>query len=123
MKLHDYTIQAIIDLYKEYKSTLGNEDDFLDRSKSINERLASLRNPNRRKIVSLIDNLEPEAKAELLAVMWIGRGDGTAKDFKFLKKHATEMSDMGDAEYATEKPLDDYLSEGMKILGIKIEET
>lgn len=116
MTLHYHTILAIIDLYRQYKNSMGNEAVFEDKSKNLEERLTAMQDSNRRKIVSLIHNLESEAKAELMAIMWIGRGDGTAKDFKSLKINASQMSDIGDAEYVTEKPLDEYLSKGLEML-------
>lgn len=110
MKIHNYTLQTIIDLYKEFKMDFSNDNDLE----------ASIQNPHRRKIFCLIDNLDPEVRAEFMAVMWIGRGDGKAKDFESLKQYA--MSGYDNAGYAIEKPLDEYLINGMKILGIKIEE-
>lgn len=100
MKLHEYTVQAILELYGEYKKTFRDEDETLSlKALDYDQLMSTLRDPNRRKLVSLIDNLDPDVRAELIAVMWIGRGDGNANDFEKLKQHAIDTTDQGDAEY------------------------
>lgn len=123
MKLHKYTIQAILDLYREYRKSFRDDVEInISKPSNFESLIALLRNPNRRKLVSLIDNLDAEVRAELIAVMWIGRGDGDAKDFEKLKKHAKDYSDDGDANYmVAKKPLDEYLVRGAHMMKIGIE--
>ncbi len=72
------------------------------------------------KLREYINSLSDDEKAELLAVMWIGRRDGgaTVDDFEGAFTHAkSELDHVG--EYMTNKdPLAQYLKDGMQLLGL-----
>ena len=67
-----------------------------------------------RKCRGLIAGLTPDARYELMALMWIGRGDGDAEDFAAFTGDARGLSDSGDVDYICEKtPLAEYLRAGL----------
>jgi hypothetical protein len=72
------------------------------------------------KIVQRIDLLSDTARAELIAVMWLGRGD-SGDDFQELVSHAMRSSDIGDSRYLSGKGvLHTYLREGAEKAGVAI---
>jgi hypothetical protein len=71
------------------------------------------------KLVARIDELSPEAVAELMAVAWLGRGD-SGDDFNALVAHA--HSNLRDASkyLAAKSPLHTYLRDGAKKIGVAV---
>lgn len=70
------------------------------------------------KIVQRIDKLSDKARAELIALLWLGRGD-SGDDF--LVRHAMQGRDAGDSRYVAGKsPLHQYLIDGAKKAGLAI---
>jgi hypothetical protein len=74
----------------------------------------SLDNPALNALKERIDALSDEARYELMAVMWIGRGDYSAGQWDDAIAQARAGSDAGDVDYISEKgPLHDYLAKGL----------
>lgn len=64
-----------------------------------------------------IDDLEPEQQIELVALMWTGRGDFDASEWKDAVKEATDEWTPRTADYLIATPLvADYLEEGLNQL-------
>lgn len=62
--------------------------------------------------------LSKNEMCELMAVMWIGRGEHEPEAFDDLVKHASYSSDEGDICYVAGKsPLAKYLRDGLRNLG------
>lgn len=62
--------------------------------------------------------LAPEARQELMAVLWIGRGDYAAGNWDEALAEAQRRSHSGDVDYIAERgPLHDYLMKGLYLLG------
>jgi hypothetical protein len=75
--------------------------------------------PPEKKLWNLVSALSQTERCELIAVMWIGRGDGEAEDLADLTNEASRMSDAGDREYITDKgPLGRYLRKGLEVLDL-----
>ena len=69
-------------------------------------------------IVSAIFALGEDEKTELVALAWLGRGDGTVDDWESLKSQAAEEHTGHTARYLIGMPqLGDYLEEGLALLG------
>jgi hypothetical protein len=74
-------------------------------------------------LTSWIEDLNDEEKAELVALFWLGRGDGAAEDFPALVAEARMLQTRGTARYLLGSPLlGDYLEEGLERLGIDTSE-
>ena len=72
----------------------------------------------------LIDELNEDEQASLIALTWIGRGDYDASEWAETLRLAKERNESGTAaEYLTGmEMLGDYLSEGVAAFGISAEE-
>lgn len=71
---------------------------------------------------SVISDLNDSAQVDLVAVMWLGRGDGP-DDFDEARDMAQDAHNERTADYLLGTPmLSDYLEEGMAALGIDCSE-
>ncbi len=79
--------------------------------------------PVTEEIISAIYALSEDEQTELVAIAWLGRGDGTAGDWESLKAEAAEARNGRTARYLLGMPqLGDYLEEGLALLGRGCEE-
>ena len=71
--------------------------------------------PYRQTLHASIAGLSLDARLELIALMWLGRGDDPEATFEELVPHARSDEDEGDVEYVTAKSpvLPQYLREGL----------
>ena len=70
-----------------------------------------------------IDDLEPDQQVELVALMWLGRGDYEEEQWEEARATAQRRRTKRTAEYLITTPLvADYLEEGLAILGYNCEE-
>jgi hypothetical protein len=71
-------------------------------------------NPVRQEIVAEIEDLEPEQQAELVALMWIGRGDMEPEEWEEALQLAQERHEGSTPEYLLSHPhVADYWDEGV----------
>ena len=122
MKIKYSTIKTVIDEYKNYDECIRSHSAApatgLTPMSEIDT--SALNNPHRRKLEDLINRLPPDERAELIAIMLMGRGEDA--DFDTLKRHAMKTASKGDADYIISKNhLDQLLTEGMEKLKIKNE--
>lgn len=90
-----------------------NEVDILD---------ASLTNPTRKELFAAIRSLNIDERQELLALMWVGRGDFNADEWDEALSTAADRDNGREAKYLIGTPLlGDYLEEGLAVLGVDIE--
>ncbi len=79
--------------------------------------------PVAEEILSAIFTLSEDEQVELVAIAWLGRGDGTVDDWESLKFQAAEERNNRTARYLLGMPqLGDYLEEGLALLGRGCEE-
>lgn len=68
---------------------------------------------------SLISSLSEDAQIDLVALMWLGRDDGSPEDWDDLRQTAAEEHNRHTARYLLGTPLlSDHLEAGMDILGL-----
>lgn len=124
-------VRAIAQLSREAREA---QDRLLDKAKIVNKAKderelatelagtlasldASLNNAALRMLKERLAALPPEARHELLAVLWIGRGDYAANQWEEALTEAQRRSDAGDVDYVAERgPLHDYLIKGLYLL-------
>ncbi|PWL18637.1 hypothetical protein DKP76_06015 [Falsochrobactrum shanghaiense] len=83
---------------------------------------ASPDNPTRKELVAAIRSLNEDQKMELLALMWVGRGDFSADEWEDALNMASERHNGREAKYLLGTPLlGDYIEEGLVALGIDVE--
>lgn len=69
-------------------------------------------------LTSTINDLEPDQQVELVALMWLGRGDYTIEEWEDALEVARDSWNGRTAEYLIGTPmLSDYLSEGLELHG------
>ncbi|MEJ2478941.1 MAG: DUF3775 domain-containing protein [Acidihalobacter sp.] len=74
-------------------------------------------------VKSVVDDLEPDQQATLIALMWLGRGDYELEDWDSAYADAAGSLDRHTAEYLMATPLAaDYLEEGLTLLGYSCED-
>jgi hypothetical protein len=79
--------------------------------------------PVAEEMVSAIHDLSEDEQVALVAIAWLGRGDGTAADWAALLDQAAEAHNSRTARYLLGIPqLGDYLEEGLALLGHSCEE-
>jgi hypothetical protein len=67
---------------------------------------------------NMIDDLEPDQQATLVALMWLGRGDYEFDEWDAALEYASEASGVATSEYLIATPLlADYLLEGLSMHG------
>lgn len=65
-----------------------------------------------------VDDLEPDQQVELVALMWVGRGDFDASEWETAVAQARDEWTPRTADYLLSTPmLADYLKEGLAALG------
>lgn len=73
---------------------------------------------------STINDLEPDQQVELVALMWVGRGDFDADDWEEATENAKDEWNNRTAEYLIATPLlADYLSEALNQFGYSCAES
>jgi hypothetical protein len=83
-------------------------------------------NMTRDEVTAQIDDLEPDQQAELVALMWIGRGDMEPEEWEEALAMAIERQDGPTARYLLAHPhVADHFDEGLDLLldGTDIMET
>lgn len=85
---------------------------------SDDERSATLQdtpdNLTRAEIAAQVEDLEPDQQAQIVALMWIGRGDLEPEEWQEALELAAERREGGVAEYLLSHPhVADYLDEGL----------
>jgi hypothetical protein len=61
--------------------------------------------PTEAELRDFIDALDEDEQTELVALLWLGRGDGTLDDWSELKEQAQERRNRRTAEYLLAEPL------------------
>lgn len=83
---------------------------------------ASLDNPTRKELFAAIRSLNEDQRIELLALMWVGRGDFSREEWDEALSTASDRHNGREAKYLIGTPLlGDYIEEGLVSLGIDVE--
>ncbi|WP_026868957.1 DUF3775 domain-containing protein [Inquilinus limosus] len=80
-------------------------------------------NPTYAELVDAIDSLSDEERVELLALVWLGRGDVTREEWPEVLEQAKDLHDERETDYLVGTPLlGDYIAEGLGQFGTSLEE-
>jgi len=80
-------------------------------------------NPTEQELRDAIDGLGDPERQELLALMWLGRGDYDADSWPEVLREAAESTIASVTDYLVGTPLlGDYLEEGASALGLSLED-
>ena len=79
--------------------------------------------PTLEELRTFINALSDEEQTDLVALMWLGRGDGTLEDWIDLRDEAQHQHNNRTAAYLLGEPLlADHLEEGLSQFGLSCEE-
>ena len=80
-------------------------------------------NPTEQELRDAIDGLNVDEREDLLALLWLGRGDYDAQSWAEALRQARDTRTMTETEYLLGTPLlGDYLEEGVEALGLSLED-
>jgi len=84
---------------------------------------ATADNPTERELAAAIGALNEDQRVELIALMWLGRGDFDKSEWQEALRMARQRHNRRDAQYLSGTPLlADYLEEGAAALGYPMED-
>lgn len=73
-------------------------------------------------LTSFLNGLNEDEQIDLVALTWLGRGDGTLGEWDDLREEAARLHNKRTAAYLLGKPmLGDHLEEGLSVFGISCE--
>jgi hypothetical protein len=76
-----------------------------------------------KELVAFINALSEEEQTDLVALLWLGRGDGTMEDWYDLRDEAQRQHNSRTAAYLLGEPLlSDHLEEGLSQFGLTCED-
>ena len=79
--------------------------------------------PTQQELRSFIDALTEDEQIDLVALTWLGRGDGTIDEWSALREEAARLHNNRTAAYLLGMPmLADHLEEGLSQFGYSCEE-
>ena len=103
---------------EEPESDSGPDED--DVPVSVLEDLGD--DPAEQELGTFIDELDEDEQIDLVALVWLGRGDGEASDWDSLRSEAESAHNDRTAEYLMGIPLvADFLEDGMSAFGLSCE--
>jgi len=80
-------------------------------------------NPTRQELAGALDALDDDQRIEILALMWLGRGDFDRAGWRDALRQAREIHNAAETEYLIGTPLlADYLEEAIAALGYSLED-
>ena len=80
-------------------------------------------NPSEQELRDAIDGLGIPERQELLALMWLGRGDYDAESWSEALQQARQTQSASETAYLLGTPLlGDYIEEGVATLGLSLED-
>ncbi|HYU11248.1 MAG TPA: DUF3775 domain-containing protein [Stellaceae bacterium] len=84
---------------------------------------ATIDNPTRQELTAALDSLDNEQRIEILALMWLGRGDFDRSEWRDALAQAREIHNAHETSYLIGTPLlADYLEEAVAALGYSLED-
>ncbi len=80
--------------------------------------------PTEQELRLFIDALTEDEQVDLVALTWLGRGDGTIEEWENLRQEASRLHNKRTAAYLMSKPmLADHLEEGLSLFDCSCEES
>jgi hypothetical protein len=84
---------------------------------------ATVDNPTRQELTAALDSLDDDQRIEVLALMWLGRGDFDRGEWSDALAQAREIHNAHETSYLIGTPLlADYLEEALAALGYSLED-
>lgn len=79
--------------------------------------------PAEAELIAFIEALDEDEKVDLVALLWLGRGDGDLEDWEDLRIQARDSRNDRTSAYLLGQPLlADHLADGLSALGLSCED-
>ena len=117
----------IVQKAREYDAEVPSESDAEEGSDQADDDerqilLDTPDNPTAEELRDALDGLNIDEREELLALLWLGRGDYDAQSWGEALRQARETRTSTETDYLLGTPLlGDYLQEGIEALGLSLE--
>ena len=80
-------------------------------------------NPTRQELAAALNSLDDDQKIEILALMWVGRGDFDRAEWQDALAQARDVRNESETDYLIGTPLlADYLESGLDALGYSLDD-
>jgi hypothetical protein len=118
----------IVEKAREYDAEVPVDRDYEEGSDAVDDDerevlLDTPDNPTAQELRDAIDGLNVDEREELLALMWLGRGDYDAQSWSEALQQARDALSSTETEYLLGTPLlGDYIEEGVEALGLSLED-
>lgn len=118
----------IVEKAREYDAEVPADPDAQDGSNAADDDereilLDTPDNPTAQELRDALDGLNIDEREELLALLWLGRGDFDAQSWPEALQQARDTRTSTETDYLIGTPLlGDYLEEGVEALGLSLEE-
>jgi Protein of unknown function (DUF3775) len=118
----------IVEKAREYDAEVPADPDAATGSDAVDDDereilLDTPDNPTAQELRDAIDGLNVDEREELLALLWLGRGDYDAQSWSEALRQARQTRSSTETEYLLGTPLlGDYLEEGVEALGLSLED-
>ena len=125
MQLPVKTLAFIIEKAREFDAQV-DEDDPDSGSNAIDDRMVAILedapdNPVEQELMAALGNLDDDALTELLALLWVGRGDFDRESWSDALRQAREAKNKRIVRYLVGTPmLGDLIEEGLAELGVSV---
>jgi hypothetical protein len=117
----------IVEKAREYDAEVPADPDAQDGSDAADDDereilLDTPDNPTAQELRDALDGLNIDEREELLALLWLGRGDYDAQSWREALRQARDTGTATETDYLLGTPLlGDYLEEGVEALGLSLE--
>jgi hypothetical protein len=117
----------IVEKAREYDAEVPADPDAQDGSDAADDDereilLDTPDNPTAQELRDALDGLNTDEREELLALLWLGRGDYDAQSWGEALRQARDTRTTTETDYLLGTPLlGDYLEEGVEALGLSLE--
>ena len=118
----------IVEKAREYDAEVPADPDAQDGSDAADDDereilLDTPDNPTAQELRDALDGLNTDEREELLALLWLGRGDFDAQSWPEALRQARDTRTTTETDYLLGTPLlGDYLEEGVEALGLSLED-
>lgn len=118
----------IVEKAREYDAEVPADPDAQDGSDAADDDerevlLDTPDNPTAQELRDALDGLNIDEREELLALLWLGRGDFDAQSWGEALQQARDTRTSTETDYLLGTPLlGDYLEEGVEALGLSLED-
>lgn len=120
LNINSETVCFLIERAREFQ--VSESDASFDGEASGSDAMAERHDPAYHQFKSTIEDLEPDQQIEVVAMMWLGRGDFSVEEWTQGLQQAGDSWNTRTAEYLIGTPLlADYLLEGLQAHGMDCE--